>query len=202
MGPPTRPVKIGLTGGTGTGKSTVARMFADLGAATIDADELFHGLLARSPNLLRQIAQTFGTQYIGANGALDRRALGKLVFGNPEALERLNAITHGPLLVEIEQRLAQVPPTARALVIEAAVLFEMGAQALCDVVVVTVARPETRVQRLVTKGLTQQEAWQRVRAQTRDWRADATYVIDTDVSLAGVRKRVAEVWRSIVGGEG
>jgi dephospho-CoA kinase len=177
-------------------------MFADLGAATLDADQLFHALLAHDPNLLRQIAQTFGAQYIGGDGSLDRRALGRLVFGDPEALRRLNAITHAPLLAEIERRLAQVPPTAKALVIEAAVLFEMGAQALCDVVVVTVARPETQARRLVDKGLTEQEAWQRVRAQTRDWRTNATYVIDTDVALRDVRSRVAAVWRQVVGEEG
>ena len=194
-------VKIGLTGGIATGKTTVARMFAELGAATVDADTVYHEMLANDAVLVGRIAAAFGRQYVRADGLLERAALARLVFEDAEALGRLNAITHPALLKELERRLAGIQGAARAVVLEAAVLFEMGADRLCDLVVATVARPETQVGRLMAKGLGEAEAWTRVRAQRWDWRARAGYAIDTDVSLPEVRRQVAEVWWRVVGAE-
>ncbi len=194
-------VKIGLTGGIATGKTTVARMFAELGAATVDADAVYHEMLANDAVLVGRIAAAFGRQYVRADGLLERAALARLVFEDGEALRRLNAITHPALLKEVERRLAGIQGAARAVVLEAAVLFEMGADRLCDVVVATVARPETQVGRLMAKGLGEDEAWARVRAQRWDWRARAGCAIDTEASLPEVRRQVAEVWRRVVGAE-
>jgi len=187
---------VGLTGGIATGKSTVAGMFAELGAKTIDADKVFHEMLAGDATLAAAMRQAFGEQFVTPEGQVDRRALGRVVFADPQALRRLNQITHGPLLEELRRRLREWGGQG-VVVLEAAVLFEMDADALCDKIVATVARPETQVARLVAKGLEPGEAWQRVRAQQRDWRSQASYVINTDVPLPQVREQVEAVWQAL-----
>jgi len=183
-------IVVGLTGGIATGK---------LGAKIIDCDQLYGELVAPGSPLLARLVEAFGTQYLLPDGSLARAALGKLVFTDRVALARLNAITHPPLLEAVRQRLrllqVESPPAA---IVEAAVLFEMGAEALVDCVVVTSASKATQVRRLSQLGFSAEQAQARLAAQSVDWRSRADYLIDTDRPLAAVEAQVREIWPKIL----
>jgi dephospho-CoA kinase len=115
----------GLTGGIGSGKSTVAQQLGELGARVVDTDEISHQLTARDGLALPAIRQTFGTEYIMADGALDRTHMRKLIFGNPDAKQRLQDILH-PLILAQAKVLAAAPTTAPYTLVVVPLLFESG----------------------------------------------------------------------------
>jgi dephospho-CoA kinase len=191
---------IGLTGGIGSGKSTVVRRLAELGAITIDADKIGHETYLPGTPGFTAVVGEFGKDIVAADGTIDRRALGAKVFAAPAALAKLNAIVH-PLIAEaIRRHLDEMRAAGekRAVVVEAAVLIEAGWRPLVDEVWVVVAPPEVAIDRLARdRGLEREEAARRIAAQlTNEGRtAGADVVIANDGSLDDLRAEVDRVWR-------
>lgn len=191
---------IGLTGNIGTGKSTVAGMLSELGATVIDADVVAHRVMRAGTAVHAQIVETFGPDILAPDGEIDRKALGSIVFSDPEALARLEDIVHPATLEAIDRRVASAP--SDVVVVEAIKLIEAGIAETCDSVWVTVCRPEQQIRRIMdARGLSRAEAEQRVRAQPpqQEKIAHADVVIDNAGALARTRAQVEEAWRRVVG---
>ena len=195
---------VGLTGGIGAGKSTVAAILAELGARVIDADRIGHEVYRPGSEGFRRVVEAFGTGVVGRDGAIDRRALGAIVFGDPAARARLNAIVHPLIATEIAARVAAAREDGFTgpLVIEAAVMFEAGWQELVDRVWVVSARPEHAVARVVAaRGLARDEVERRLAAQMPDAerRRRADLVIENDGEPTALRREVEKAWQTLVG---
>ncbi|MBU2009466.1 MAG: dephospho-CoA kinase [Chloroflexi bacterium] len=192
---------IGLTGGFGSGKSTVAGMLRELGARVIDADKVAHQLYQPGTPAFDEVVRAFGREIVGENGEIDRRKLGQKVFGNPQALRRLNAILHP----RISDRVIEILEVWRGegvkvAVVEAALLIEAGWGPLVDRVWVTVASEARVKERLrASKDLTDEEIEARLASQmpVEDKAKRADVVISTDGSLDQVREEVERQWRRL-----
>jgi dephospho-CoA kinase len=164
-------LRVGLTGGIGCGKSTVAAMMRELGCHVLDADKLAHRLTEPGRPAYAEVVREFGPAILDAAGRVDRKALGAIVFADPARLARLNAILH-PLVVAEEdrefQRLAQEDPDGVA-VVEAALLIEAGYYQRLDRLVVVWCEPTQQLQRLTDpafgRSMTREQAERRVAAQ-------------------------------------
>ena len=193
---------IGLTGGIGSGKSTVSDMLRAKGAAILSADQIGHEVYRPGTPVWEQVVAAFGRQVVAADGQIDRRKLGQIVFGDPQARQRLNAITHPPMRQMMADRLEELRQQgARVVVLEAALLIEAGWADLTDEVWVTVVSPQVAAQRSMERsGLSREQAEARIASQLSDeervQRAQA--VIDTDCSLAEVARRVDELWDGLM----
>ena len=167
---------IGITGGTGCGKTTLLKIIADHGGLILDCDAIYHALLTRDDALLSAIENRFpGTV---ENGILQRKKLGAIVFSDENALLDLNRITHSAVKAEVLQRLQQKPKLAA---IDAIALFEGGLAELCDITVAVTAPAEIRVQRLMQRdGITESYARSRIAAQhPEDWfRQRCSYTLE------------------------
>jgi len=199
-------IVIGLTGNIATGKSTVAALLAELGAHVIDADRVAHRAMAPGGPAYQAVLDAFGTDLVRPDGSIDRRRLGQIVFGDPAALARLEAIVHPAVFdlvrAEIERIAAnwQGDEPEPVVVIEAIKLLEAGMSVtLCDQVWVVTAPPTQQLRRLVKqRGLSEAEARQRMAVQgaqeEKARRADV--VIDNGGSLDEVRAQVRAAWQS------
>jgi dephospho-CoA kinase len=199
---------VGLSGGIGSGKSTVARLFEKLGAVLIDSDAIVHELQAPGAPMLEQIATAFGRDLIDANGALDRKALGALVFRDEQLRLRLNAIVHPAVGAETLRRVVSAREAgASVIVIDIPLLFEgrssgRGGAALMDfqaTVVVWVPEPLQIERTMARDGCSREEALRRVRAQMplAEKRALADYVIDNSGAPEDTERQVREVFDAI-----
>ena len=190
---------IGLTGPSGAGKSTVSRLFASFGLPVLDADEIYHALLIPPSECLNDLTAQFGRQILRGDGTLDRPALGRLVFDHPEALERLNSVSHRHVLREVRRR----PRTLRdegvtAAVLDAPQLFESGADRDCSVIVSVLANAELRVHRILLRdGISREDAMRRIRAQRPDsfFRAHSDYVIENNGNAESLLPQVRRILR-------
>ncbi len=193
-----RPLLIGLTGNIGTGKSTIAGMLAQLGAEVIDADKVAHEVMRAPSPAYMAIVETFGPEVLGPDGEIDRKRLGSLVFADPGALARLEAIVHPATLEAIQRRIEGA--SADVVVVEAIKLIEAGMAEACDSVWVTICRPEQQVSRIMdTRGLSRAEAEQRVRAQPpqEEKVTHADVVIDTSGTLSWTQAQVQAAWERL-----
>ena len=190
---------IGLTGGAGSGKSTVAAMFRELGAAIVDADEAAHAVYAPGTPGFDAVAQEFGGEFV-RDGAIDRRKLGDRVFKDPAALARLNAIVHPLVRRWMAERTVEAADRGAEVVIQdVPLLFESGLQGLFSETVLVHVSPSTQVRRMVERGVPQARAQAMLAAQMPidDKRALAGHVIDNEGSPESTREQVASVWRQI-----
>lgn len=203
-------VVIGLTGGIGSGKSTVARMLASLGAVVIDADAIVHELQAPGMPMLEELARAFGPEILDAGGALDRKALGERVFRDALARGRLNAIVHPQVGIEFGRRLAAaLADEAPLVVLDIPLLFESrqagrpGASQLDMQAVVVVWVPESvQIERTMARdACSREEAERRVRAQlSLDEKRDlADHVIDNSGPLEDTARQVEALFRKLTG---
>ncbi len=192
---------IGLTGGIGSGKSTVARLLAELGAVILDADEVGHEALKCNSEVQRQVVAAFGRDIVAASGEIDRNKLGEVVFSSPDARTRLNRIMHPPMFDTVKTKLKEYRRQGAAVVtLEAPLLVEAGWMPLVDEVWVTVAPEDTIIRRLRERtGLSEAESQARIRSQLssagRIKHADV--VIATDCSLDELRANVKELWQRL-----
>jgi dephospho-CoA kinase len=195
---------VGLTGGIASGKSTVARMLTDLGATVIDADAIVHELQAPGSPLLAEIVEAFGPQILTADGALDRAALGALVFSDRGARERLEGIVHPKVGAEMLRRIAAARGSgAKLIVLDIPLLFEgrargtgTAAQMALDATILATVPEEVQVERQVERdGCDRDEALRRIRAQLplEEKQRLADYVIDNSGSRAETERQVREV---------
>ena len=194
-----RPYVIGLTGNIATGKSVVGHMLSELGAEHIDADRLAHQVMAAGTPTCERIAAAFGTQILRPDGSIDRGKLGSIVFGDANALVRLEAIVHPEVIARTRQLI--VDSTAAVVVVEAIKLIESGMVAqLCDALWVVTASRAVQIRRLVEqRRLGYEEAVLRIDAQPpQDAKvARADVVIHNDDSLESTRQQVIDAWREI-----
>ncbi|AEH09554.1 MULTISPECIES: dephospho-CoA kinase [Protofrankia] len=192
-------LRVGLTGGIGAGKSAVARLLAGHGAVVIDADQLAREVVAPGTPGLRAVVEQFGSHLLGADGALDRAALGAVVFADPDARRRLEAITHPLVGAQAAERMAQAPADA-VVVYDVPLLVEAGLADRYDVVVVVEAPLEVRLARLAGRGLPPEQAQARIANQADDAarRAVADILVDNGGSLEDLRARVDEVWARLL----
>ena len=190
---------IGLTGGIGSGKSTVAQFLAELGAVIINADRVGHEAFKPNTELWREVVAAFGRQIVNRNGDIDRRKLGEIVFGNSDSLLRLNQIMHPRMYDMVKAQLEEYRWRGMAVVVlDAPLLIEAGWTSLLDEVWVAVASEATVLKRLQEKiGLSQQQSLTRIRSQLpseeRTKRANA--VINTDCGLDELKTKVIELWQ-------
>jgi dephospho-CoA kinase len=193
--------RVGLTGGVASGKSTVSAIFAELGAVVVDADVLAREVVAPGTDGLAAIVAAFGDEVLTADGALDRPAMGALVFADAEKRRVLEGIIHP----RVRARAAEIEASAPADVVvvhDIPLLTETGQAASFDAVVVVDVPVETQVARMVgLRGMTREEAESRIAAQaTREDRlAIATYVVENAGTLEQLRARVAEVYAELAG---
>ena len=197
-------VVIGVTGSVGTGKSTVAKMFQELGTMVLDADVMAREAMEPKRLAWRRIVEAFGGQVLNEDQTLNRTALARLVFSDPQARQRLEHIIHPQVLRRIKQQLHRVtrrPRMVPAVVLDVPLLVEVGAQALVNVLVVVVAPPEVQRERLTKKyGWTAEEITQRIEAQldVSAKAALADYVVDNADGLEHTRRQVRQIWHQVV----
>ncbi|MFI1833888.1 dephospho-CoA kinase [Streptomyces olivaceoviridis] len=187
---------VGLTGGIGAGKSEVSRLLVRHGAVLIDADRIAREVVAPGTPGLAAVVDAFGADILAADGSLDRPRLGSIVFADPEKLALLNSIVH-PLVGARSRELERAAAEDAVVVHDVPLLTENGLAPLYDVVIVVDASPATQLDRLVRlRGMTEEDARARMAAQaTREQRREiADIVIDNDVPLDVLTRRVAEVW--------
>jgi dephospho-CoA kinase len=196
-------LRVGLTGGIGSGKSTVSERLAALGAVVLDADKAARVVVEPGTPGLAQIAATFGPEVIAPDGSLDRAKLAAIVFADESALAKLNAITH-PLIRDhikaAEEAAIQAGGDGLVLVHDIALLAEWGRSKEFDLVIVVDVPAETQVERLTKqRGMPEDQARARIAAQaTRDQRlAIADIIIDNSGTRADLDRRVAEVWTNL-----
>jgi dephospho-CoA kinase len=188
---------IGLTGNIATGKSTVGRMLADLGALYIDADEIAHDVIARGGAAFADVVAVFGAGILDANGEIDRRRLGDIVFADAARLRQLEEIVHPAVSVRILGTLAS--PGADLVVLDAIKLLESGLSDICDAVWVVTCPREQQLDRLVrTRGLSAEESLLRISAQPpqEEKARRANVVIDNGGSPARTRRQVKSAWKA------
>ena len=192
---------IGLTGGIGSGKSTAAKILADLGAEVIDADRVGHEVYQPGTPGWDQVVAAFGRGIVAADGTIDRKSLGAVVFADKAKLAELNAIVHPLIAQAVAQRLAHAGAAGKPIVVEAAVLIEANWQTLVDEVWLVVASPEAVIARLGSqRGLSREAVEARVRSQLSDAerRAKSDVVIDNSGTLEELRALLSRLWKERV----
>lgn len=193
-------LKIGLTGGIGSGKSTVSRLLSSYGAVVIDADLIAREVVAPGTAGLAAVVAEFGTAVLLPSGELDREALGARVFADPERLAALNAVVHplvGARMTELEER--AVMDGAPVVVHDVPLLAENAMAPLYDEVVVVDCPVDVAVERLVrSRGMSEADARARVahQASREQRRAVATHVLDNSGDLAALEPQVRALWTS------
>ena len=185
---------IGLTGGIGSGKSLAAEYFADLGALVIDADQLARSAIERGSTGFDEVVTVFGDSIL-KNGDIDRRALGELVFKDPELKAKLENIIHPWVRNEFEEAVASLKGD-EVLVYEIPLMFETNAADRFDVVITVEAAMDNRISRLRAKGLHISEIESRIAAQaTREQRESiADFLIENDGSQDDLLRKVENIW--------
>ncbi len=192
---------IGLTGGIGSGKTTVSQFLAELGAVILDADKVGHEAFEPDTELWQEVVAAFGEQILAPTGDIDRKKLGDMVFGNPELLSRLNRIMHPRMYDMVKARIEEYRRQGvDVAVLEAPLLVEAGWTSLADEVWVTIASESTVLRRLKERvGLSEQQSLARIHSQLspEERVKHADVVIDTDCDLDELRARVGELWRGL-----
>ena len=197
----TRPIRVGLTGGLASGKSLVAGMLRELGAAVVDADRIAREVLAPGGPAYADVVREFGPQIVAADGTIDRKRLGARIFADPAARQRLNALTHPHIrrrMVEEAAQLAALPET-RAIVFDVPLLLDTtdGRDLDLDGIVVVAAPDALRLDRLAARdAFPAEEARRRLAAQVplAEKVARADWVIDNSGTREATRAQVERLW--------
>ena len=190
---------IGLTGGIGSGKSTVTKILAELGAPIIDADKVGHAIYEPGGPAYDDMIAAFGAGILAPDRTIDRKRLGPIVFADPNALRQLNAIVHPKMFARMREMVDSMRAAGerKPIVIEAAVLIEANWQPLFDEIWLVEAGQEHVVQRVeLERGLKREQIEARIRAQLSDdqRRRHATAVIANDGTIEDLRAKVVKLW--------
>jgi dephospho-CoA kinase len=190
---------VGLTGGIGSGKSTVSRMLEERGAVVLDADAFARAAVVAGSPGLRSVVERFGRDVVTPEGDLDRAKLASIVFANPAALADLEAIVHPEVRRMIADGIQENLDRDRVVVLVNPLLIEMGTHRDCDVVVVVSTSPETQIARSVARGMTEQDVRSRMAAQLPlDERArTADVLIDNEGTIDDLEREVDVLWRQL-----
>jgi dephospho-CoA kinase len=191
---------VGLTGGIGAGKSTVASLLAERGAVILDADQVARDVVEPDQPAFTALVERFGPEIVGADGRLDRQALADRAFATDDAREALNAITHPAVHAEFGRRMVEAPAEA-IVIMDVPLLVESktAAERGYEVVIVVEAPEHLRLDRLVGRGLDRDDAATRMRSQASDEerRAVATHLIDNATDHAALVTQVDALWADL-----
>ena len=188
---------VGLTGGIGAGKSTVARLLSAHGAIVIDADQVARDAIAPGTHGFEQVRDLLGDEVVGPSGELDRAAVARLVFGDEGKRRALESITHPEVFRRLAETVQEHQGTDRVVVFDAALLVETGFHEACDVVIVVTAPEEERVRRvMLARGMEEAEARSRIAAQAgaAELEAAADVILPNEGDLEHLAGRVEDVW--------
>jgi dephospho-CoA kinase len=187
---------VGLTGGIGSGKSTVSRLLAEHGAVVLDADAFAREAVATGTEGLDRVVQRFGSDVLGPDGELDRSKLAAIVFVDEGARRDLESIVHPFVRQAIADGITENASSDRVVVLVNPLLIEMGTHRDCDVVIVVSAEPDTQVARSVASGMDEADVRARMAAQLPlDERArHADVVLDNEGTIEELARRVDELW--------
>lgn len=188
---------IGLTGGIACGKSAVSHVLRGLGAGIIDADRIGHEVLYAGQEAYSQVVQAFGQEILNEQGEIDRKRLGAMVFAEKKKLSQLNSITHPHIINNIVK---QIEAGDGIIVLDAALLFETGLDALCDEIWLVTAKKEEQLRRILLRdGLSRQEAERRVQSQGdyAQKRGKAKHIIDNSGSLGELEREVKRLYQQV-----
>ena len=190
---------VGLTGGIGSGKSTVARMLQDRGAVVLDADGFARAAVVAGSPGLRSIVARFGRDILTAEGELDRPKLASIVFADPKALADLEAIVHPEVRRMIADGIQENLDVDRVVVLVNPLLIEMGTHRDCDVVVVVSVSPDTQIARSVARGMMEEDVRARIAAQLplEERARTADVLIDNEGSVADLEREIDVLWRQL-----
>ena len=196
-------LKVGLTGGIASGKSTVSEAFARLGAKVLDADEVAREVVLPGKPAWTKLRHTFGSEFFHPDGRLNRNKLRRLVFADPEQRSRLNAIVHPEVMREIDFRFEQLTSSAEhaVVLVDIPLLIEVGVVHRFDKVVVVYANESVQVMRLMQRdGLSREEARQALSVQIdlREKAKKADFVIDNSGTPGETQAQVEKVWQELL----
>ncbi len=190
-------LRYGLTGGIASGKSTVAAMLREEGFAVIEADPIAHQLMERSGAAYKEVVELFGEAILNIDGSVNRGRVAAIVFNNPEKLQQLNEIIHPRVALQMQRDFAEYESTKRIAVafVEAALIFEAGLDRQLDGVVVAWSKPEQQLARLRERGMSEEQARQRMSNQlpVAEKVARASATIDCSGPREETRRQVAEL---------
>lgn len=187
----------------GTGKSSVARMFGELGATVIDADTVAHAVMEPKRLAWRALVRTFGRDILNQDETINRTRLAERVFRDAQARRELEAIVHPPVIRQIKQQLSRLRRRRRinAVVLDVPLLLETGSESLVDRVVVVTAPPEIQRKRLAGRGMSEAQIDERIAAQWEMRRkvVKADHVVDNADGLEQTRRQVRQLWKQLLG---
>jgi len=196
-----RTLVVGLTGGAATGKTTVARMFKALGAKVLNADGIVHKMLRPGSDVWRAVVREFGEDILAEGGELDRRKLAEIVFRDPRKRQRLEAITHPPVLDYLAAEAERFRNAGDSvLILEIPLLVETSSLGLVDKVLVVTAEQGTQIKRLQKRySISREEAMLRIKSQLpmSEKLKHADWVVSTEGALRSTREQVEKVWSTI-----
>jgi len=195
---------IGLTGGIGSGKSTVSQLLGELGAFVIDADKVGHEIYLPGKEAWKQVTAAFGQDILAPDQTIDRKKLGAIVFGSEDARKRLNSIVHPLMFTDINRRIKEKRAAGftKPIVVEAAILIEANWLPLTDEVWLVITNKSAVIDRVAAqRGLSAKDTEARIASQLSDAerRKYATLVIENDGSLEDLKQKVQTAWRRING---
>jgi dephospho-CoA kinase len=193
---------IGILGGIGCGKSTVAGFFGKLGCGVIDADKIAHEILEK-PKIKKELQKLFGNSIIDVNGKIDHWKVAEIAFKSPAKVAQLNRITHPPVLAQIEQLIEEYnrQPRIKAIVLDMPLLAEIGWTKRCDKLIFVECGQKKRLQRSRKNGLFDEERIkirEKFQISLDKKKKIAEYIIDNNVDLAGVERQIAEIFSNIM----
>ena len=193
---------IGLTGGTGSGKSVVSKSLLAAGAVIVDADRIAHEIILKGEPAYHEIIEYYGTGILDVEGNIIRKKLGEIVFNDKEKLTFLNQCTHKYITAEVKRQIAEAKEagTAKAIIVDAPLLLEAKLETVCDLVWVVYAEPEVRAQRVMARdGITYELAKARIANQKswEEYRAAADAVIDNSKDLVHLEKQLDEILKTL-----
>ena len=196
---------IGITGGTGSGKTTALEALDELGALVLDCDAVYHELLDQNPEIKSEIEARFGN--VSTDGMIDRKKLGDIVFNDPSALTDLNKITHKYISDEIDKRIkTRKEQGGKLAAVDAIALIESGQNKNCDIVIGIIAPAEIRVERIINRdGITCEQAEARIAAQQTDefYREHCDYILVNNFNTpAEFIKKCKSYFTGLIGGNG
>ena len=193
---------IGLTGGTGSGKSVVSKSLAAAGAVIVDADKIAHEIILKGEPAYQEIIEYYGTGILDAEGNIIRKKLGEIVFNDKEKLAFLNQCTHKYITAEVKRQIAEAKAegAATAIIVDAPLLLEAKLETVCDLVWVVYAEPEVRAQRVMARdGITYELAKARIANQKswEEYKAAADAVIDNSKDLSYLEGQLNEILKTL-----
>lgn len=194
-------IKIGLTGGYGTGKTTVTRMFKELGAPVIDADDIVHDLLASDKEIISGVVDYFGKEAISPGGGIDRKKIAEIVFSDEKALKTLTEILYPSVKRKITEWFNGIRQEKkyRAAIAEVSLLIEDGDLGMYDRIMLVIADSKVQKERCLSKGISDFDFERRLKNQMplEEKKKYADYIIDNSGSLEKTKQQILKIWNEI-----